>query len=117
MSLLCHTTSSHWAIVLTGPGLGVSAHCSTSPWRVRARHSGLAERERVGLDGGIKEGDLESAVGDEAGLTNQLVQPMSPHRSVASIVDIDPMRRSRRLSVDEHAESHWRVRFASPMTG
>jgi hypothetical protein len=27
------------------------------------------------------------------------------------------MRRSRRLSVDEHAESHWRVRFASPMTG
>ena len=66
----------------------------------------LAEGECVGLDAGIEEGDLEGAVGDGAGLADELVEPLFGHRSTALVVDIGPVRRTRRLSVDEHADSH-----------
>src|SRR5918995_5890169 len=74
----------------------------------------LAEGERVGLDLRIEEGNLEGAVGDGAGLPDELVQPLLGHRSVALVVNVDPMRRIRRLSVDEHAESHGRARYCRP---
>ncbi len=40
--------------------------------------SGLAEGERVGLGAGVEERDLEGAVGDGAGLADELVQPLLP---------------------------------------
>jgi hypothetical protein len=60
----------------------------------------LAEGERVGLDPGTEEGDLEGAVRDGAGLADELVQPLVSHRPVALVVDVDPVRRAWRLSVD-----------------
>jgi hypothetical protein len=36
----------------------------------------LAEGERIGLDVGIEEGDLEGAVGDGAGLPDELVESL-----------------------------------------
>src|SRR5258706_8834809 len=73
-----------------------------------------AEGERVGLDVGVEEGDLEGAVGDGAGMADELVQPLFGHRSVALAVNIDPVRRIRRLPVEEHAESYGRARYARP---
>src|SRR5271157_2420454 len=72
----------------------------------------LAEGERVGLDLGVEEGDLEGAVGNGTGLPEKLVQPMFGHRSVTLVVHIDPMCRARRLSVEKHAESYGRVPYA-----
>ena len=39
----------------------------------RAHPADLAEGEHIGLDAGIEEGDLEVAVGDRAGLPDELV--------------------------------------------
>jgi hypothetical protein len=69
----------------------------------------LAECECVGLDAGIEVGDLDGAVDDRARLADELVQPLLGYRSAALFVDIGPVRRTRRLSVDEHAESHRRA--------
>ena len=51
-----------------------------APWLAAAHR--LAEREAVGLDAGIEELDLECAVGDRAGLADQLVEALlaSPRR-------------------------------------
>ena len=66
----------------------------------------LAEGERVGLDLGVEEGDLEGAVGNGTGLPEKLVQPLFGHRSVTLVVHIDPMCRAWWLSVEKHAESY-----------
>ena len=70
-----------------------------------------AEGEGVGLDAGVEEGDLEGAVGDGAGLADELVQSLFGRRAVALAVHVDSVRRTRRLSVDEHAESRGRVPY------
>jgi hypothetical protein len=62
----------------------------------------LAEGERVGLDPATGEGDLEGAVGDGAVLPDELIQPLVGHRAMALAVNVDPVRRARRLFVDEH---------------
>src|SRR5271165_979396 len=80
----------------------------------RAGLPDLAEGERVGLDPGVGEGDLEGAVGDGAGLPDELVQPLFGHRSVALAVHVGPVRRTRRLAVDEHAEPHRRALYGGP---
>ena len=69
-----------------------------------ARCRRLAERERVGADPGIKERDLERAPGDRAALPDELVQALPGRRSVAVLVDVDPVRGTWRLAVDEDAE-------------
>src|SRR5215207_1069527 len=48
----------------------------------------LAEGERVGLDAGVQEGDLEGPLADGAGLADQLVQPGAGDRAAALVVDI-----------------------------
>jgi hypothetical protein len=61
-----------------------------------------------------EERDLEGTVGDGAGLADELVQPLSGHRSVALVVNIGPVGRARRLPVEEHAEPHGRARYCRP---
>jgi hypothetical protein len=50
--------------------------------------SGLAEGERVGLGAGGGEGDLDGAVGDGAGVADELVQPLLRDGAVAVAVDV-----------------------------
>ena len=56
----------------------------------------------------VEEGDLEGALGDRAGLADELVQPRFGDRAVALVVDIGSVRGSRRLPVDAYAEPHGR---------
>ena len=49
----------------------------------------LAEGERVGLSARIEKGDLGGAVGDGAGLPDQLMGPAAPGTSVRFNVRID----------------------------
>jgi len=72
----------------------------------RAAPSGLAEGERVGLGARVEEGDLEGAVGNRAGLADELVQPLFGHHPAALVVDVGPVRRTRRLPVKQHPVSH-----------
>ena len=74
----------------------------------------LPEGERVRLDAGIKEGDLEGAGGDGPALADELVQSLFGHRSVALAVNVGAVCRARWLPVEEHAESHGRVRCGRP---
>src|SRR2546428_4188980 len=69
----------------------------------------LAEGERVGLDTGSKERDLERAVGDRPPLANQLVQPLLGQRPVTLFVDVNAVRAAGRFSLDEHGERHGRA--------
>jgi len=48
----------------------------------------LAEGERVGLDLGVEEGDLEGTVGDGAGLADELVQSLFGDRTIALAVHV-----------------------------
>jgi hypothetical protein len=69
------------------------------------REGSLAERETVGLGARGEEGDLERPVGDRSRLADQLVEPWrSVERSVALLVDVEPVRVAGGRSVDEHAE-------------
>src|SRR5215469_2290472 len=74
----------------------------------------LAESECVGLGPGIEEIDLEGAVGYGAALADELIQALFGYRSGARAVDVEPMRRARRPSVDEHAEPDGRARYRGP---
>ena len=58
------------------------------------------------MDAGVEEGDLVGAVGDGAGMADELVQPLVAHRSMALVVNIGPVRRTWRMPFEEHAESH-----------
>src|ERR1700730_18248373 len=66
----------------------------------------LPEGERVRLDAGIKEGDLEGAVGDGAGLADELVYPLLREGAVAFAVDVGSVGLAGWLSVEEDAESY-----------
>jgi hypothetical protein len=67
---------------------------------------GLPEGEAVGLNVGVGEGDLESAVGDGAGLADELVNPLLREVAVAVGVDVGSVGRAGWLSVDEDPASH-----------
>src|SRR5687768_5541172 len=73
---------------------------------VTAARAGLAEGEGEGPYAGVAEGDLERAVGDGAALADELVQPRLGDRAGAVVVDVVPVVRARRLSVEAHAEPH-----------
>ncbi len=68
--------------------------------------NGLAEREHEGLDARVGKDDLERPVGDRSALADQLVEPLLSDRPVALLVDVEAVRLSGRLAVDEHAERH-----------
>jgi hypothetical protein len=64
----------------------------------------LAEGEGVGLDARIQEGGLEGALGNGAGLPDELVEPWFGERAVALVVDVGPVGGARRLPVEGHPE-------------
>src|SRR5215475_4587442 len=64
----------------------------------------LAEGEAVGLGTWIKEGDLEGAVGDGAGLADELVHPLLREGAVAIGVGVGAVGLAWWLSVDADAE-------------
>src|ERR687897_3743031 len=70
----------------------------------------LAEGEGVGQDAGVQEGDLEGALGDGAGLADELVQPGAGDRAVARLVDIGAVGGTWRLPVQQHPEPDRRAR-------
>jgi hypothetical protein len=64
-----------------------------------------AEREDEDLNLRIVERDLEQVVGDGAALPHELVEALVHGISEPVLVHVYAVRRSRRLSVDEHSES------------
>src|SRR5947207_9373084 len=69
---------------------------------------GSAEGERKRLHARIEKLDLELAIGNVPRLPDQLIQPLFSSRAVALLVNVNAVSRARRLSIDEHAESHGR---------
>src|SRR5829696_2828754 len=67
---------------------------------------GSAEREAITLHSRIEKLDLELAVSNGLGLSDQLVQPLFANCAVALLVDVGSVSGARRLSVDEHAKRH-----------
>jgi hypothetical protein len=49
-------------------------------------------------------------------LPDELVQPLVGHCAMALAVNVGPVRRARRLSVDEHPESYGRAPDGRPLT-
>src|SRR6185503_12054066 len=74
--------------------------------------SGLAEGEHVHAGAGLQEGDLERALLDAAGLTDELVEPRERDGPVPLLVEVRSGGRARCLSVEEHAEPDGRSRFS-----
>jgi hypothetical protein len=70
------------------------------------RRRGSPERERVGRHAWIEKLDFELPIGDGLRLSDQLVQPLLDNHATALVVNIGPMSRARRLSVNAHPESH-----------
>src|SRR5712691_5015827 len=64
----------------------------------------LSEGEAVGLSAWIAEGDLEGAVGDGAGLADELVHPLLREGAVAVGAGVGSVRLAGWLSVDTDAE-------------
>src|SRR3954447_3409623 len=64
----------------------------------------LAERERVRLGAGLKEGGLQRSVADGGVLAYELVQAAVPKHAVAVLVNVDAVRAARSLAVEEHAK-------------
>ena len=60
----------------------------------------LAEGEGVGLGPWVKEGDLDRAVGDRAGLAQELVHPLLGDRAGAVAVDVTAVGFAGRLPVE-----------------
>jgi hypothetical protein len=70
---------------------------------VRARGV-LAEGEAVGLSAGFGEGDLDGAVGDGAGLADELVHPLLGEGAVAVAVGVGSVGLAGWVSVDADPE-------------
>ena len=68
----------------------------------------LAKCERESLHAGIEKFDFELAISDWFGLSDQLVESLFNHCTVALLVNINSVRRARRLSIDPHAKFHGR---------
>src|SRR5688572_12397909 len=69
---------------------------------------GSAERESKNLHARTEKLDLELALGDGIGLSDQLIQPLFGDCAVALLVNVYSVSHARRLSVDQHAKSHGR---------
>ncbi|HZY59755.1 MAG TPA: hypothetical protein VFE56_08335 [Candidatus Binataceae bacterium] len=68
----------------------------------------MAERERKDLHARTEKLDLELAICDGFGLSNQLIQTLFGHCAVALFVNVNAVSRAWRLSIDAHAKSHGR---------
>src|SRR5262249_1051861 len=73
-----------------------------------------AEREAKGLRPGVQKLDLEQAIVDGLGLTNELVEPRLRQRPVPLGVAVRAVRGLRRLPVDRDAEANRRSSLAGP---
>ncbi len=67
---------------------------------------GLPEGEGVDLGARVEEGDLEGALDDARRLPDELVQPLIDQGAVAFVVHVEPVRRPRRLAVEQNAVTH-----------
>ena len=65
-----------------------------------------SEREAERLNTGIKKFDFELTIGDRSLLPDQLIKSLLGNYSFASFVNVISVGRPRRLSIDQHAESH-----------
>src|SRR3954447_7335767 len=65
---------------------------------------GLAECERVRLRAGLIERDLERPLADGVVLAHELVHAAVLEQPVAAVVDVDAVRRTRRLAVERDVE-------------
>ena len=74
--------------------------------RVNSLCRGSAERERKSLHARIEKLDLELSISDGLRLSDQLIQPLFGHRTVALVVNVNSVSSARRLSIDEHAKSN-----------
>jgi hypothetical protein len=87
-------------------------------WRYRSSATLFTHHSSgVRLNARIQEGDLEGAVGDGAGLADELVQPRLGHRAVALVVHISAVARSRRLPVDAHPAPYGTPRWGRVVPG
>jgi hypothetical protein len=66
----------------------------------------LAECECKNLHSRTEKLDLELVVSDGFRLSDKLVETLLGHRAGALFVNVNPVRGARRLSIDQHAESH-----------
>src|SRR5690242_19709814 len=66
----------------------------------------LAEREAISLGTAVGKRDLERAVGDGAGLANQLIEPLVVKRAVSLLVDVAAVSCARRLAIQQQLKSH-----------
>jgi drug/metabolite transporter (DMT)-like permease len=67
---------------------------------------GLSKRERVRLDPGAQEGDLDGELADRTPPADQVVEAAVPQHAVAALVDVGAAMPSGRLPVEEHLESN-----------
>ena len=70
------------------------------------RHSVLAEGKHVSRNIGVEERDLEGVLGDGTLLTDELIEPLFDNRAVAIRIHVTPLRRSRRVAIEQHVESY-----------
>src|SRR5215475_10885281 len=71
-----------------------------------------AEGERVRLHAGLRERELEGAVGDGTALSDELIQPGLHDLAEPPVIDVCSVVCARRFAVYEHAERHGRPRYS-----
>src|SRR5215813_3958971 len=79
-----------------------------SPPGIRSCPVGSAEREGKGLNARSEEFDSELSIGDGLRLSDQLIQALLGHRTVALLVNIDAVSGAWGHSINAHAESDGR---------
>src|SRR5215210_6470608 len=72
--------------------------------------TGLAERKGESLHPRAEKLDLELPIGDGSRLSDQQIKPLFSEHAVALLVNIDPVSKAGRLTVDQHAKRHGRPR-------
>src|SRR5688572_10929188 len=65
-----------------------------------------AERQAVRLGAWVEELDLDEALVDRVRLADELIQALVGQRAVARLVDVETVRRARRLAIEQHPETH-----------
>src|SRR5947209_20367321 len=73
--------------------------------QVNSLGCGSAEGEHKGLYARSEKLDLEQAISNGFGLSDQLIQPLVGNRTVALVVNVTSMSRARCLSIEEHAKA------------
>jgi hypothetical protein len=66
----------------------------------------LAEGKHVSRDTRVEERDLEGVLGDGTVLTDELVEPLFDNHAVAIRIHVTPLRRSRRVAIEQYVEAY-----------